>query len=184
MAAITVFGSARNGIDPAYVQDAKELGKLVGIRKHTLVYGGGRIGLHGLVATEAQKNGSRVIGVIPRNWLKYADQRDELVVTNDLRDRKAKMMELSEGSMVLPRGFGTLDELADALVSNDLGYTPNPVVFLNTQGFYEPLSKLFESMKAQKFIIGGDNVLKVASTPLDAIETLEKCLVYEFNSEE
>ncbi len=150
---ITVFSSSSDAVDPVFFDIAKELGRTVAGRGDTLVYGGTKVGLMGAVARAAFDNGGKVIGVIPRyiaeRGIDFSDC--ELHVTRDLRDRKAKMEELGDAFIVLPGGFGTLEELLEIMTLKQLQQHQKAIVILNANGFYDPLRALFEHVFQQRF---------------------------------
>jgi len=150
---ITVFSSSSDAVDPVFFDVAAELGRTIADRGDTLVYGGTKVGLMGAVARAAFDNGGKVIGVIPRyiaeRGIDFSDC--DLHVTRDLRDRKAKMEELGEAFVVLPGGFGTLEELLEIMTLKQLQQHQKAIVILNARGFYDPLFALFEHVFQQRF---------------------------------
>jgi len=126
---------------------AIELGTLLGRAGIELVYGGGRIGLMGLLADAALAAGGRVIGVIP---IKLHDREvahrglSELIVVPDMQERKRRMFELADAVAVLPGGLGTLDEAFEAITLRQLGLTATPIALVNTDGYWEPLLALID----------------------------------------
>jgi len=150
---ITVFSSSSDAVDPVFFEVAAELGHALAQRGDTLVYGGTKVGLMGAVARAALENGGKVIGVIPRYIAEHGiDFSDcELHVTRNLRDRKAKMEELADAFVVLPGGFGTLEELLEIMTLKQLHQHQKAIVILNTNGFFDPLRALFEHVFQQKF---------------------------------
>lgn len=150
---ITVFSSSSDAVDPAFFDVATELGRTIAERGDTLVYGGTKVGLMGAVARAAFDSGGKVIGVIPRyiaeRGIDFSDC--ELHVTRDLRDRKAKMEELGEAFVILPGGFGTLEELLEIMALKQLHQHQKAIVILNARSFYDPLFALFEHVFQQRF---------------------------------
>ena len=150
---ITVFSSSSDAVDPAFFDVATELGRAMADRGDTLVYGGTKVGLMGAVARAAFDKGGKVIGVIPR----YIAERGidfsecDLHVTRDLRERKAKMEQLGEAFVILPGGFGTLEELLEIMTLKQLQQHQKAIVILNAHGFYDPLAALFEHVYQQRF---------------------------------
>lgn len=149
---ICVFCSSSDAVAPIYRAAADRLGRLLAEGGHELVYGGGGFGLMGAVAASARKAGARVTGVIPR----FISERtgsdvDELIVTDGLRERKARMEQLADGFIALPGGFGTLEEVLEIVTLGQLGVVTKPVVFINTRGFYNPLNRMFELLYRQRF---------------------------------
>ncbi len=150
---ITVFCSSSDAVDPAFFDVATELGRALAQRRDTLVYGGTNVGLMGRTARAVIENGGNVIGVIPR----YMSEKGidfsecELHLTRDLRERKAKMEQLADAFIVLPGGFGTLEEVLEILTLKQLHRHQKAIVILNARGFYDPLRNLFEHIYRQRF---------------------------------
>jgi uncharacterized protein (TIGR00730 family) len=151
---VCVFSSSSDAVAPHYMEAASALGALMAAQKLTLVYGGGKVGLMGMVARAVHANGGRVIGVIPHYLRKKEvayEQADELIVTKCLRERKAIMEERADAFVALPGGFGTLEEILEILTLKQLEAHEKPVVFLNTNGFFEPLLAMFERLYHEQF---------------------------------
>jgi hypothetical protein len=151
---ICVYCSSSSAVDPIYVEAARALGQGLAERGRTLVYGGASVGLMGAVAEACHAAGGRVIGVIPRPMqdTRYVfEAADEIVVTADMRERKAVMAERSSGFVALPGGFGTLEEVLEVLTLKQLKLHTNPIAFINIEGFWEPLIALFEHLYARRF---------------------------------
>ncbi len=152
--AICVFSSSSDAVAPHYVELAESFGALLARRGMGLVYGGGRVGLMGALARAVHAHGGRVVGVIPdflrAQEVAYEDA-DELIVTRDLRERKAIMESRSDAFVALPGGFGTLEEILEILTLKQLATHAKPVVFLNTRGFFDPLLALFEQLYREQF---------------------------------
>ncbi len=151
---ICVFCSSSDVIEPEYFGAATELGVAMAKAGHVLVYGGTNVGLMGALARSMHQHGGRVVGVIPgfiaNRGLAYTPA-DELIVTRDLRERKARMEERADAFLALPGGFGTLEEMLEIITLKQLQQHLKPVVFLNTGGFYDPLIALFEHMRQHRF---------------------------------
>jgi uncharacterized protein (TIGR00730 family) len=136
MKTICVFCSSSDGVDEAYHQTATDLGNRIGKLRLDLIYGGASIGLMGAVARGVHDKGGRVVGVIPEFFRKkdetieYADA-DELIVTEDMRSRKAIMDRRADAFIVLPGGIGTLEEAMEIMSMKQLGLTDKPLVFIN-----------------------------------------------------
>jgi len=142
MKAICVFCGSALGSDPAFSRTARQLGEELARRDLTLVYGGGRIGLMGEVATAVTAAGGRVIGVIPdklsQKEIAYAEAT-ELIVVDSMHTRKAVMADRADAFVALPGGFGTCDELFEILTWAQLGIHRKPIALLNVEGFFSPL---------------------------------------------
>ncbi len=154
MRSICVYCSSSDHIDPAFRKPAKDLGRLIATHGDTLVYGGGSVGLMGDCARAVHAFGGKVVGVIPQS-LTTAEiayhHADELIVTQTMRERKQIMDERADAFVVLPGGFGTLEELSEILVLKILGYTDRPLIIVNPDGFYDPLIELFNHFVQHKF---------------------------------
>jgi len=153
---ICVFCSASNGLDENYYTEAKKMGKLLAESNFNLVYGGSSLGIMGEISKTVKENGGKIIGVIPEKLneiCKHSDSNiyDEYYITKGMRERKAKMDALSDGLIVLPGGFGTLEEVSEMIVQKILGYNNKPIVFLNTNHFYDNLFEFFEQIILEKF---------------------------------
>lgn len=151
---ICVYCSSSNLIHDGYFVDAAALGKGIGERGDTLVYGGGQLGLMGEVAKATHAAGGRVVGVIPeamRTVEVCYEGADELIVTKTMRQRKQIMDDRADAFVVLPGGFGTLEELLEILTLRILRYHQKPVVLLNTLGFFDDLLHLFDRLYAEGF---------------------------------
>ena len=139
---LTVFCASKEGNDPIYMKDAKIIGKGLAQRNIELVYGGGSSGLMGAVANAALAAGGKVIGIIPEvllEWEQYHKNLTELVVTPDMHTRKKLLYERCEAALVLPGGFGTMDELFEMLTWNQLKIHEKRIYLLNSAGFYDSL---------------------------------------------
>jgi uncharacterized protein (TIGR00730 family) len=150
--AICVYCSSSEAVPTEYFQAAEALGRLIAQRGYALVFGGGEIGLMGALARAASANGGWVVGVIPKALVQLAYERaDEMIVTKDLRERKAIMEQRADAFVALPGGFGTLEELFEMITLKQLSFHDKPVVLVNTSGFYDPLVGLFEQIYAAGF---------------------------------
>ncbi|MBT3416101.1 MAG: TIGR00730 family Rossman fold protein [Nitrospina sp.] len=152
--AICVFCASSQSVDELFKNTALELGRELGKKGIELVYGGASIGLMGCLARGVHEEKGRVVGVLPEFFatkeIKYSEA-DELIVTQDMRERKAVMDQRSDAFIVLPGGIGTLEEAMEILSMRQLHLTDKPLVFINTQGFYDGLRAMFEEMVDLKF---------------------------------
>ena len=149
LSSICVFCASSPGSDPALTDATVELGRLLAERGIELIYGGGSVGLMGLIADTVMKGGGTVTGVIPtglfpREVGHRGLTRLEEVAT--MHDRKARMYDLADAFIALPGGFGTLEELAETLTWNQIGLLTKPVGVLDVGGFWQPLLLLFDAM--------------------------------------
>ena len=152
---LCVFCGSSPGRTADYAVAARRLGALLASRGIGLVYGGGNVGLMGLVADAVLADGGEVIGVIPRALVdrELAHGRlTELVVVDTMHERKQRMHDLSDGFIALPGGFGTLDELFEALTWGQLGMHRKPCGLLDVGGFWAPLRALVERQMAEEFV--------------------------------
>ena len=155
MKSIVVFCGSSEGVNTVYASNAYELGETFAKKNIQLVYGGAKIGIMGKVATGALTNGGKVIGVIPEFLtLKevFHEGLTELIVTQNMQQRKLKMHDLSDGIIMLPGGFGTLEEFFEMLTWSQLGLHQYPIGILNTNGFYDPLLKMMQHMVTEGFV--------------------------------
>ncbi len=149
MKSIVVFCGSSEGNDPDVLQAAYDLGKTLALNNLTLVYGAAKIGVMGKVALGALDHNGKVIGIIP-DFLKLKEVfhtgLTELIVTENMHERKLSMHELSDGIITLPGGFGTLEELFEMITWAQLGLHQKPIGILNTNGFYDDLLKMLRKM--------------------------------------
>lgn len=176
--AVCVFSASSEAIDDVYKQAATELGECLARTGWSLVFGGGMLGLMGAVARGVHQHGGHVVGVIPdglnRPGITY-ESADELIVTETLRERKAIMDERSDAFIALPGGFGTLEEIIEALTLKQLRYHTRPLVFLNINNFYGPLLQFFEHQIAEQFVKAEHEALyHVSDSPGNAVAYLEE----------
>ena len=146
---VCVFCASSPGTDPEITDATIELGKLLVERDIELVYGGGAVGLMGLIADTVMSGGGRVTGIIPTDLFDDEVGHESLTAlekVDSMHTRKALMYELSDAFIALPGGFGTLDELAETLTWNQLGIMTKPVGVLNVNGFWTPLLDQFDKM--------------------------------------
>lgn len=146
---VCVFCGARFGVDPVYRQLAGNLGELLARQGITLIYGGGGVGLMGVMANAALAGGGKVVGVIPRFLLKREAGHPaltETVVVENMHQRKLEMFERSEAIIVLPGGIGTLEEFFEILSWRTLGLHTKPIVIVDQGGYWQPLAALLRSL--------------------------------------
>lgn len=175
--AVCIYGASSDAIPAKYFEAADRLGALMAENDYTLVFGGGAIGLMGAVARSIHRCGGSVVGVIPEfmmDWGVAYELSDELVVTADMRERKATMELMADAFIALPGGFGTLEEMLEIITLKQLGRMNKPIVFVNVGGFYDCLNATFERMYEQSFAKPEYRELYyLASDPADAIRYLE-----------
>ncbi len=155
MKTICVYCGSNAGSKPVYAERAAALGERIAREGMTLVYGGGNVGLMGVVADAVLAGGGQVVGVIPEQLLNLeVAHRDvtKLEVVANMHERKKRMFDLSDGFVALPGGFGTLDEMFEMLTWRQLGIGDKPCAFLDVEGFYAPLLGMIDRMVAERFL--------------------------------
>ncbi|MEV4492391.1 TIGR00730 family Rossman fold protein [Micromonospora coxensis] len=180
MAAICVFCASSRTLDQRWLDLAAETGAQLARRGHTLVSGGGCVGMMGALADGARAAGGRTLGVIPQSLvdLEVADlASDELLVTESMADRKTLMIEKSDAFLTLPGGLGTLDELFEVWTTATLALHAKPMVLVDTDGFYRPLLDWLATLADQTFLKpAGLDLLAVAGSVSEALDTIESRL--------
>lgn len=174
---VCVFASSSNFLDEVYYEDARLLGNLLGKNGYDVVYGGSNLGLMWACASEVKNTGGKLTGIMPEklhNMGVFTKGCNEFLVTKGMRERKAKLDELSDAVIALAGGFGTLEELSEMIVQKQLGYNKKPIIILNTNGFYDKLIEFFEVIIEQKFANRNmHQIYYVAKTPNDAVSYLQ-----------
>jgi len=149
IASLCVFCGSRIGNDPAYEKTARELGAVMADKGIRLIYGGGGIGLMGVVAKAVMENGGEVIGVIPKflNEMEVGKlEVSKLIITDSMHERKSKMFELSDGFISLPGGLGTLDETLEIMTWKQLKVHSKPIIIIDVAGYWSELSALINAL--------------------------------------
>jgi uncharacterized protein (TIGR00730 family) len=152
---VCVFCGSSAGGHPVYAQAARRMGEVLAERGITLVYGGGRIGMMGAVASAVLEAGGNAIGVIPQTLQRRELAHHgltELHVVNTMHERKQLMADLSDGFLAMPGGFGTFEELCEILTWSQLGMHAKPVGLLNVKEFFRGLLALFDHAVAEQFL--------------------------------
>jgi len=142
ISSVTVFCGSSDLVDDKYFAVARELGMKLAQRQWRLVYGGGSVGLMGVLAAAVRDHGGHVTGIIPKSLLDIGvgdREVSELIVTDGLRDRKAVMDERGDAFVALPGGLGTLEEVLEALTLKQLGYHAKAIAILDLDGYFHPL---------------------------------------------
>ena len=155
MRSICVYCGSNAGSKPVYTERAIALGTHIAKEGLTLVYGGGNVGLMGVVADAVLEAGGEVIGVIPEqlvDWEVAHKGVTRLEVVANMHERKARMFDLADGFVALPGGFGTLDEMFEMLTWRQLGIADKPCAFLDVDGFYAPLLAMMDRMVEERFL--------------------------------
>lgn len=180
---VCVYSASSTKIADCYFRAARELGELLGHHGIRLVNGAGNLGLMRACADACLEAGGQVTGVIPRFMVEQGWQHPgltELIETEDMHTRKQTMARLSDGVIALPGGCGTLEELLEIITWKQLGLYLNPIVVLNTNGFYDPLLKMLDRAAEEHFMRPAHlEIWKVASTPTEAIDLLYSTPVWD-----
>lgn len=173
---VCVFASSSSRINNEYNSAASKLGEILAVSDIEVVYGGGGIGLMGILADAVLKNGGKVTGVIPsfmqdEGW--GHNGIEDMIVTFDMGERKKKMFDLSDGVIALPGGVGTLEELTEAITLKQLSLFDGPIIILNTLGFYDHLIDFLENMVENHFLRSEHKgIWQVVNTPEEALNAL------------
>jgi uncharacterized protein (TIGR00730 family) len=153
--AICVYCGSSPGTEPAFIEAAQKLGKILAENGVQLIYGGGSVGLMGALAESVLEHGGQVTGIIPEFLTKRERPRrlaQELIVTRDMHERKRTMFERADAFVALPGGLGTLEELVEQLTWVQLGRHKKPILIANISGYWGPLLALIDHMRAVKFV--------------------------------
>ena len=153
--ALTVFCGSKSGNNPSFLSAAAALGNLLAQENIELVYGGGNKGLMGAVANGCLDQGGKVIGIMPKLLLEWEAQHTgltELIITENMHDRKKILYEKGDAGLVLPGGMGTLDELFEMLTWNNLKIHNKKVYIINVNGYYDAMIQLLDSMDTNGFM--------------------------------
>jgi hypothetical protein len=173
---VTVYLSARDAVHRDYFTAAEAMGRGIAASGWALVYGGNNIGLMRAVADGCRAAGGRVIGITPQLMVDEGihDANCELTVTQTMRERKALLESRGDAFVILPGGIGTFEELFEVLVGRQLGYHSKPIVFLNTNNYYDPLLAMIEHGIEHAFIRPASRELyHVSDSVADVIDYLQ-----------
>ena len=175
---LAVYCGSAPGVDPAFADMARALVREMAGRGVEMVYGGGRLGLMGIIADTMIEAGGKVYGVIPQALVDHEVAHTgltELHTVANMHERKAKMTELCDGFVALPGGIGTLDELFEAWTWNALGYHAKPFCLLNVHGFWDGLAGFMDHVRDSGFLSQArrSQLLK-AETPAEALDLLDE----------
>jgi len=178
MKSVCVFCGSNPGNDPVYAEGARAMGAEIARRGMVLVYGGGAVGLMGIVANAALEAGGEVHGVIPRALREkevghFGLTRLEVVET--MHVRKARMAELSDGFIAMPGGIGTFEELFEIWTWAQLGIHTKPLAFLNVAGFYDPLASFLDRTVEEGFLKPTHRAMTLTDTePATLLDRMEQ----------
>ncbi|MDB5133242.1 MAG: Rossman fold protein family [Mucilaginibacter sp.] len=179
MKSICVFCGANFNGDPVLKQTVEQLAEVMVSRNMDLVYGGGRVGVMGLLADEVLRRGGKVTGIIPQFLMDKEVGHTgltELHIVKNMHERKQLMNDLCDGIVTLPGGLGTLEEFFEVLTWLMLGIHQKPVGLLNINGFYDHLLMQMDLMVDQRFLKPGNRQLLITSTDaIELIDLMENC---------
>ena len=185
MKSIVVFCASTSGRVPVYQEVAQKVGNFLAEQRITLVYGGGKVGLMGVVADAVLSAGGQAIGVIPQFLVDKEVAHaglTELIITQSMHERKLRMSELAEGVIALPGGFGTLEELVEMLTWSQLALHRKPVGILNVNGYYDHLQQFFSHMLEEQLLRSESHQLAIFSENIE--DLYQKMLSFEQANEE
>jgi uncharacterized protein (TIGR00730 family) len=168
--AICVYCGSGDGRDPRYIASAEALGAAIGQSGHRLVYGGGDRGLMGTIARATKAAGGHVTGIIPHFLMskeKLNASADEVILVDDMHQRKMQMFDRSDAFVALPGGVGTLEELVEQMTWAQLGRHKKPIIMADIAGFWRPMMDLLAHMRMEGFIRDG---LEVQTLTAEKIE--------------
>ena len=176
---ICVFGAASNEIDQSYIEAVEVMGEMLAKRGHSLVFGAGGHGLMGAAARGAHKGGAKIYGVIPKFFKDEEvelifDKCDELIFTETMAQRKAKMEDIAEAFIIVPGGIGTFEEFFEVLTLKQLGRHVKPIVIYDINGYYGDLINFMKNSQNERFI--RDNLSLIygyAETPEEVFDYIE-----------
>ncbi|CAM2142989.1 Cytokinin riboside 5'-monophosphate phosphoribohydrolase [Pararobbsia alpina] len=175
---VCVYCGSSSGAEPVYAEAAREFGRALAEAGITLVYGGGKVGLMGIVADEAMKHGGKAVGVIPE--LLFGKEvghtgLTQLHVVKDMHERKKMMADLADAFVALPGGVGTYEELFEVYTWAQLGYHQKPVGVLNVAGYFDPLKAMLDhTVKAGFMRQAYLDLLQMADTTSALIDKLQR----------
>ena len=174
---ITVYSASSGQVPTTYIKAAQDLGRLIAVRHHTLINGAGRTGLMGACADVCIAQGGKAIGIIPQFMIEQGWQHKgmtQLVVTENMHQRKEQMAQMSDACIALAGGVGTLEELLEIITWKQLGLYLKPIVILNTEEYYNPLLSQLQRAIDEHFMRKEHaSIWHVAQTPEEAIKLAE-----------
>ncbi len=172
MKSVCVFCGSNYGDNPVYQEMAAVMGRKLAMAGLKLIYGGGKVGLMGVLADAALAAGGEVVGVIPQAIVDMEVAHlglTELIVVQSMHERKARMADASDAFIALPGGYGTFEEFCEVLTWSQLGFHAKPCGVLNVGGFYDPLLALFDRAVQDRFVRPEHRELVLADTDVDSL---------------
>lgn len=173
---LAVFSGSRSGTGSSFQQATIELAEMMFTKGMTLVYGGGSMGLMGILSKRILELGGQTIGIVPEIFRDPDDEKKvtRLIMTKDMAQRKSEMIRIADAFLVLPGGIGTIDEYSETIVYNQLGIGSKPAVILNVDGFYDHFEAFIQHMFTKRFLLECDRkYFHFASSVKEAFELFE-----------
>ena len=171
---LAIFCGSKNGNNPLFTLHAEQLGKLLAENNIRVIYGGGSAGIMGTIADSVMKYGGQVTGIIPKLLLEWEVQHrgiTELIICDDMHIRKKTIYSLCDAALILPGGFGTLDELFEIVTWNQLTIHDKDIFILNSGGFYDHLIQHIDLMRKEKFLYEeAEKRITVVNDPAELLE--------------
>ncbi len=167
---LCIYCSSSNDLPEKFYKISKELGEMLAQKGYNMVYGGSTRGMMGTIADNALKNGAEVIGVMPEKFQDWGLQQPnltKLIITKDMRERKATMEKHADAFIAMPGGFGTFEEIFEILVAKQLNYHNKPVIFMNFDGYYDNMFKMFDTLYQNGFAKDETKTLYFIANTLD-----------------
>lgn len=176
LSSLAIFCGSKDGIDNGFIKHAQQLGRIMAEHKIKMIYGGGSSGLMGIIADAVMQHQGNVTGIIPHVLVEWERQHHgitELIVADNMHERKKKMYELSDAAIILPGGFGTLDEFFEMLTWNQLSIHDKEIFILNSNGFYDHLLAHIDQMNKHGFLYqAAKERITVLSDPSELVRYL------------
>lgn len=174
---ICIYGASNNNIDKVYLDGAFELGKIIGERGHSIVFGGGQNGMMGACARGVHENGGSILGIAPKFFdlpgVLYEDCTN-FIFTETMSERKHLLETNSDAFVILPGGNGTMDEFFETYTLKTLGILGKPIVIFNINGYYDPLLEMIKKSDKEGFLRPNSlELFRTFTDPLEMIEYLE-----------
>jgi uncharacterized protein (TIGR00730 family) len=179
---VCIFCASSSQVDEKYLEAARITGKIFANRGIKVIYGGGSIGLMGALANSVLENKGEIIGVIPKFMMQLEwgnTNITEMIIVENMADRKNKIIDNVDAVVAMPGGTGTLEELAETISLKKLGLFTKPIIILNTEGFYNHLLLFFDQMIRDNFIrIEHKQLFSVAKFPEEIIDLIDNSVVW------
>jgi hypothetical protein len=177
---ICMFCGSTVGKNPIYKQTAQEVGLLFVKKQIRLIYGGGRVGLMGIIADTVMQNGGKVVGIIPQFLIEMEvahSRLSEMIMVKTMHERKKRMTDMAQGFMIMPGGIGTMDEFFEVFTWAQLGLHAKPIGLLNTNGFFDKLLAYIDFAVEEGFVKPQSREMILIET--DAEQLIENMQNYE-----